>query len=154
MSELNWSWQLITTTLIWKLAPGGLVLFASDLTALPHDRVLLEERTADRISLSFITLKEAHARTHAAKAEQRASTDKLLGRWKQIGAVMAWKLAKEGVTLTERDRSDVPESLILMTAGHRLGVEFQFIHRSVAAKQRFSELEESGVDILERSRCN
>src|SRR5277367_1519757 len=127
MAELDWDWHTIAVTLLWKLTPGGLVLFPEDLKALPHDRVLLIERLTDRINLSFITLQEAHARTHAPKPESRATTDKLVGRWKQIAAVMAWKIAKQGVTLTEYDRQSVPSDLILMTAGHRLGVEWNFI---------------------------
>lgn len=150
MKELAWSWEVIATTLLWKLAPCGVVLFKEDLTSLPHDRVMLEERLPDRINLTFITLKEAHSRTHAERPEARATTDQLHGRWKQIAGVMAWKLAKGGVTLTEKDRIDVPWDLILMTAGHPLGVEWQFINRSVATKQRVRAFEDSGMDILER----
>ena len=137
--------------MLWKLTPGGLILFPQDLSALPHDRVMLEERLTDRINLSFITLKEAHARTHAEKAEARASTDKLTGRWKQIAAVMAWKIAKKGVTLTEYDRQSVPSDLILMTAGHSLGVEWNFIPRALAASQRLQVFEQEGKDIMERA---
>jgi len=148
--ELSWGWQTITSAMLWKLTPGGLILFPQDLNALPHDRVMLEERLPDRINLSFITLKEAYSRTHAEKAEVRATTDKLVGRWKQIAAVMCWKIAKQGVTLTEYDRQAVPTDLILMTAGHRLGVEWQFIHRNVAHKQRLAIFEQEGKDIMER----
>lgn len=150
MKELNWNWETITTTMLWKLTPGGLVLFKSDLSSLPHDRVLLEERLTDRINLSFITLKEAYARTHAEKAEVRATTDQMRGRWRQIACIMAWKIAKEGVTLTEQDRQAVPGDLILMTAGHPLGVEWQFIHRTVAHKQRMQAWEHEGKEIMER----
>lgn len=150
MKELNWNWETITTTLLWKLTPGGLVLFKSDLNSLPHDRVLLEERLPDRINLSFITLKEAYARTHAEKAEVRATTDQMRGRWRQIACIMAWRIAKEGVTLTEQDRQAVPGDLILMTAGHPLGVEWNFISRAVALKQRRHAFEDTGIDILER----
>ena len=146
----SWGWDTITTTLLWKLTPGGLVLFPQDLNALPHDRVMLEERLCDRINLSFITLKEAHSRTHAERAESRATTDKLVGRWKQIAAVMAWKVAKQGVTLTEYDRQSVPSDLILMTAGHPLGVEWQFISRALALKQRRQVWEHEGKEIMER----
>ena len=126
------------------------MLFREDLNGLPHDRVLLEERLPDRINLSFITLEEAHARTHTERAEQRATTDKMVGRWRQIACVLLWKLAKKGVTLTEYDRQSVPSDLILMTAGHRLGVEFQFIHRNVAHRQRMQAIEDTGKDIMER----
>jgi hypothetical protein len=149
VKELDWGWQLIAQTLLWKLAPGGVVLFPHELK-LPQDRVLLEERLPDRINLSFITLKEAHARTHAERSEQRATTDKLVGRWKQIAVVMAWKLAKNGVTLTEYDRQSIPSDVILMTAGHRLGVEWQFVPRVLAEKQRLREFEDTGKDIRER----
>jgi hypothetical protein len=150
VSELAWNWETITTTMMWKLAPGGLVLFPSDLNSLPHDRVLLEERLVDRINLSFITLKEAYSRTHAEKSEKRATTDKMVGRWRQIACLMAWRIAQDGVTLTEYDRQSVPCELILMTAGHRLGVEWQFIHRSVALKQRKQIFEHEGKEIMER----
>lgn len=150
MSELLWNWETITTTMLWKLTPGGLVLFPQDLKSLPHDRVLLEERLSDRINLSFITLKEAYARTHAEKPEARATTDKMIGRWRQIACIMAWRLAKSGVTLTEQDRQSVPADLILMTAGHPLGVEWSFIPRMVAVKQRLAAWEHEGKEIMEK----
>lgn len=150
MTELAWGWDTISSVLMWKLAPGGVVLYPHELNSLPHDRVLLEERLPDRINLSFITLKEAFARTHANRPEERATTDKMLGRWRQIGCVLAWKLAKKGVTLTEYDRESLPVNLILMTAGHALGVEWNFIDRSVAAGQRRRAFEDTGKDILER----
>lgn len=150
MKELDWPWSVICTTAFWKLAPGGLVLFPQDLKALPHDRVLLEERLPDRINLSFITLKEAYARTHAEKPENRASTDKLTGRWRQAAVVILWRIAKQGVTLTEQDRQAVPGDLILMTAGHPLGVEWNFIHRSVAARQRMRAWENEGKETMEK----
>jgi hypothetical protein len=132
LTELAWSWQQIAITLIWKLKPQGLVLFPQDLS-LPRDRVMLEERLQDRINLTFITLKEATMRTHA-KPAQRATTDKLSGRWQQIAAVMLWKLAKKGVTLTEMDRSGVPAGLELLTSGHPDGVEWRFLPKRDALK--------------------
>ena len=71
MIELAWSWEEIAITLMWKLAPSGLVLFPRDLT-LPRDRVLLEERLGIASTLSFITLNEATARTHAPNARKHA----------------------------------------------------------------------------------
>jgi len=134
MSELSWSWQEIAITLLWKLAPRGLVLFPHDLN-LPRDRVLLEERTETRIALSFITLKEAEARTHAPRPESRASTDKLYGRWQQIACVMLWKLRKKGVTLTPADKDGVPAGLELLTSGHPDGVEWRFMPRPEALRK-------------------
>jgi hypothetical protein len=150
MRELEWDWAKIASTLLWKLAPGGVVLFPHELAALPHDRVLLEERLPDRINLTFITLEEAHSRTHAANPQMRATTDKMTGRWRQIACVLLWKLAKKGVTIAEYDANAVPSDLILMTAGHALGVEWQFIPRAQAAKERLLAFEREGKDIMER----
>ena len=132
-TELSWAWEKIAITLLWKLAPKGLVLFPRDLN-LPRDRVLLEERLADRINLRFITLKEATARTHAPSAESRATSDRLYGRWQQIACVMLWKLRKKGVTLTQADKDGVPAQMELLTSGHPQGVEWRFMPRMNALR--------------------
>jgi hypothetical protein len=139
MKELTWGWEEIAVTLMWRLAPNGLVLFPSDLR-LPHDRVLLEERLPDRISLSFVTLKEAHSRSHAERLESRASVDQLRGsRWQQIAVVMLWKLKRGGIVLTEQDRAAVPGGLELLTSGHPQGVEWRFLPKRDVLKLSMKE---------------
>lgn len=150
MSELNWSWQRITFAMMWKLAPHGLVLMRRDLK-LPHDRVLLEDRKPDSISLTFITLKEAQARTHTSNAEQRATADTLTGRWRQIACVMLWKLAKGGVRLGQSDHDAVPGGLELLTCGHPDGVEWHFVNKLQARMIEKEQFENLGKTIMEKA---
>jgi hypothetical protein len=149
MSELNWDWSQIAVTMFWKLAPKGYVMLREDMARLPMDRVLLEDRNAERIELKFITLKEAHARAEAKRPEERATVSELQGKWQKIACVTLWSLAKEGVTLTEYDRAAVPSGLQLMASGHALGVEWRFLPRWEAEKYRKWDLENEGKMILE-----
>lgn len=149
LNELAWPWQTIAMTLMWKLAPKGLILVPTDLV-LPQDRVMLEERTPDRINLTFITLTEAYQRTHAERDEDRASTDRLQGRWQQIATVLLWKLRKAGITLTEQDRGAVPGNIELLTSGHPDGVEWRFIPKLQAAALARSFDEHLGKTIIEK----
>lgn len=150
MDGLNWSWQRITFAMLWKLSPRGLVLLRRDLK-LPHDRVLLEDRSPDCIALSFITLKEAHARTHTSVAEQRASTEPLSGRWKQIACVMLWKLSKAGILLGQADHDAVPGGVELLTCGHRDGVEWNFVPKLQARMIEKDQFENLGKTIMEKA---
>jgi hypothetical protein len=146
----DWSWQRITFAMMWKLSPRGLVLVRRDLK-LPQDRVLLEERQMDYIKLSFITLKEARARTHTSVAEQRATSDTLTGRWKQIACVMLWKLSKAGVWLGQADHDAVPLGFELLTAGHPDGVEWNFVPKIQARMIEKSFFENEGKTIMEKA---
>jgi len=148
VSELDWDWSLIAVTLMWKLAPKGHVMLLEDMCRLPMDRVLLEDREADRITLSFITLKEAHARAEAKRKKDRASVSELQGRWQKIAVVALWSLAKEGVTLTEYDRQAVPAGLQLMASGHALGVEWRFLPRWEAEMHRRRDEEHTIMENL------
>lgn len=148
MKELNWGWEKICLTLMWRLAPNGLVLYPRDLD-LPRDRTLLEERRSDYIWLAFISLREAYARTHATA--DRATTDKLYGRWQQIAIVMMWKLAKTGLRLTEADHNAIPKHLELLTSGHPDGVEWRWLPRLEAHAIRRHEFENEGRIITEQS---
>jgi hypothetical protein len=146
VSELAWGWAEIAITLMWRLAPKGLVLLPKDLD-LPRDRVLLEDRQPGYIRLSFISLRDAHARTHAPS--DQASTDQIAGRWQMITAVLLWKLAKQGVHLTESDRAAVPKELELLTSGHPDGVEWRFIPRLEARAMHAKARDNEGKIITE-----
>jgi hypothetical protein len=153
MAELAWDWSVIAVALIWKLAPKGFVLFREDMARLPLDRVLLEDRQADRITLSFIPLKEAQQRAAPERGEKRATVSELQGRWQKIAVVALWSLSKTGITLTEYDRAAVPDGLELMASGHEFGVEWRFLPRWEAQQHRKWDFEhEGGTMILENLR--
>lgn len=147
--ELAWDWSVIAVTLLWKLAPQGLVMLREDMARLPRDRVLLEDRQADRIVLSFIPLREAKRRAAAERGEQRATVSELQGRWQKIAVVALWSLSKTGCTLTEYDRAAVPDGLQLMASGHEFGVEWRFLPRWEAKKHRDWDFDNEGKMISE-----
>jgi hypothetical protein len=146
--ELTWDWSVIAVTMIWKLAPKGFVMFRHDMARLPMDRVLLEDRQADRIVLSFIPLKEAQQRTAPERGQHRATVSELQGRWQKIAVVALWSLSKTGITLTEYDRAAVPNGLQLMASGHEFGVEWRWLPRWEAERHRKADLEHEGGAML------
>lgn len=59
VSSLEGRWQKIATTLLWKLAKGGVILMQWDRDALPADRVLLAHGHAKDIEYRFVPRSEA-----------------------------------------------------------------------------------------------
>src|SRR5271170_1404790 len=150
LAELNWDWPEIACVLMWKLAPTGTVLTRKDLGALPMDRVLIEDRQPDRISLSFTTLKKAmDLREALHKLNQPAGVSALEGRWKKLSCVLLWKLCKGGVVLTQHDRDALPTDKTLLTHGHKNDVLLRFLPRAEAARIQKWEKEHEGKDIME-----
>ena len=129
------NWEHIACALLWKLAPKGVILTRKDLGALPHDRVLIDDRHNGRIRLTFVTLSEAmRIRGGLAEAKTPAGVSSLEGRWEKIAVVMLWKLQKHGVTLTSWDLKGVPYDQTILASGHAEGVEFRFMPRSEAQR--------------------
>lgn len=151
--DIAWGWPEITVTLMWKLAPAGVVLTRRDLAALPMERVLMEERSPTQIEYSFISMKAAERRWKPKDAKQeRAGASQLQGRWQKIAAVLLWKLAKDGVVLTRWDRDQVPADKVLLAHGHAQDIEYRFCPRAEAAAIAKWERDNEGKIILETVR--
>lgn len=149
--DLNWQWDEIACVLFWCLAPRGTIITRKDLAALPMERVLLEDRRPSEIRFSWISIEDAQKRHKPTDGLSEAATvDTIEGsRWKKIAAVLLWKLAKDGITITPLDRSQIPADRILMASGHRNDIEYRFLPRSEAAAIQKSERDNRGKIILE-----
>jgi len=151
--ELNWQWPEICVTLMWKLAPDGVVITRKDLGALPQDRVLVDYRdpAGTLIRFSFVSLDEARRlRPKILKATgHKAGVSELQGRWQKITCVLLWKLARDGCVLTQLDRDAVPADQVLLAHGHAQDIEYRFCPRAEAARIQKAELEHEGKQILE-----
>jgi hypothetical protein len=53
--------------------------------------------------------------------------------WMKICALLVWKLAPNGVTLTEKDIASFPPDHVLLTHGHRDSFEFKLVTNDEAA---------------------
>lgn len=152
MTELQWGWPEIAVTLMWRLAPKGVTITRRDIGRLPQDRVLLEDRRETEIRLTWITLEEAQQRTKPlTAAHEKASVSELQGRWQKIAVVLLWKLAKNGVTLTQADRNCVPADQRLLAHGHEHDIEYRFVPQREAANIEKFERENEGRIITERT---
>ena len=152
MKEISWGWPEIACVLMWKLAPEGVVLTRKDLGRLPQDRVLVDDRDSKQIRFSFIGVEAAERlrRPIVQSYGYRASVSELQGRWKKLAVVLLWKLAKEGVVLTQADRDRVPADKILLTHGHEQDLECRFVPRLEAARIQKWEAENEGKAVMER----
>jgi len=150
VKELDWKWPELALVLVNKLAPAGLVITRHDLGALPHDRVLIEDRGPTQIRFTFVSLHHAQLiRKPLANAGAMASVSELQGRWMKICAVVLWKLRKEGCVLTRWDRDAVPSDKTLLMHGHRDDLELRFVPRNEAGRIAKFELEQEGKHTVE-----
>jgi hypothetical protein len=156
--EIAWGWPEIAVVLIWKIAPNGFVMAVEDLVTLPRERVLVEERKPDSITLSFVTLATAKKLMAAERGEERATLSELQGRWQKIAICTAWHFArlgklgrKDSIVLTEQDRQAVPGHLKLMASGHADGIEFRFLPRAEAEAIAKWDLDNEGIMIREKT---
>ncbi len=151
MGELAWDWPEITTVLMWKLAPAGVVITRRDLGALPLDRVLIHERLSDRMIFTWMTPEAAQAHSKALKTQrgEKAGLVQLQGRWQKIAVVLLWKLAKDGVTLGIWDRDTVPTDKVLLAHGHAQDIEYRFETRAEAQRIARWEKDNEGKVVLE-----
>lgn len=145
------NWPEIAVTLMWKLAPAGVVIIRKDLASLPQDRVLIDERDATSVRFSWMTPEAA--RLHAKRLKQhtgeKAGVSQLQGRWQKIAVVLLWKLAKDGVMLGQTDRDAVPAHLTLLAHGHEQDIEYRFVPRSEAQRIARWEKDNEGKTIVE-----
>lgn len=56
-----------------------------------------------------------------------AILQQLDGQWQKIAAVLVWKLARNGVTLTVGDFASFPKDHALYTHGHRDSIDFKLV---------------------------
>lgn len=54
--------------------------------------------------------------------------------WMKIAALLVWKLAPNGVTLTAKEIASFPHDRVLLTYGHRDSFEFKLVSESGAAR--------------------
>jgi len=54
--------------------------------------------------------------------------------WQKLAALIVWKLAPNGVTLTHEDIASFPPDRILLTHGHRDSIEFKIISQADAER--------------------
>jgi hypothetical protein len=149
-TELDWKWPMIACVLVQKLAPAGLVITRKDLRALPQDRVLFDERSAERIEFSFVSLERAELVRNALAARgEKAGVSALEGKWQKIAAVVLWKLAPNGVTVMRADKDALPDDKTLLMHGHADDLELRFVPRTEAQRIARWEADNEGKSILE-----
>lgn len=54
--------------------------------------------------------------------------------WQKLAALIVWKLAPTGVTLTFEDISSFPPDRVLLTHGHRDSIEFKIVSQADAER--------------------
>lgn len=75
-----------------------------------------------------------------------AHVEGLEGRWEKIAAVLLWKYAKDGVTLSTQDLGALPQDRVLLVTAHGREVEFRFVSIEEAQRIRKWEAENEGRD--------
>jgi hypothetical protein len=149
--ELDWSWPEIGRILTHRLMPEGGLLSRKDLGSLPEDRVLIDYRDPEGtfIKFSFVTLKTAERlRPKVLGATgQKVGVSQLQGLWMKLSAVLLWKFAKDGLSITPRDREAVPDFKLLVE-GHANDLELRWVSRSEGDRIARRELEQEGKRIL------
>jgi len=102
---------------------------------MPQDRVLIEDRDSQAIRFSWATVTMAQT-AHGNSTSSQAGVSTLEGRWQKIAMVLLWKLAKDGVILTQWDRDQVPHDKTLLAHGHAQDIEYRFVPRIEAQRMR------------------
>lgn len=52
--------------------------------------------------------------------------------WQKLAALLVWKLAEKGVTLTYKEMAEFPQDMVLLTHGHKDSIEFKLVTQDVA----------------------
>ena len=160
LPEIAWGYPEVFTILAWKLAPFGFVMSMSDLTTLPFDRVLVEDRKPDKLTLSFLGVKKAKALMRPERGTERATISELQGKYLKYVTCTLWHFARrhqlgktDSVVLTEYDRQCVPGDHQLMAAGHAQGVEWRFTPNAEAVKLAawYKEHEDPAAFVTEKT---
>jgi hypothetical protein len=153
--ELQWDWPAITTILLWKLAPKGVVITKKDLGDLPKDLVMIDYRDPEgtHIRFSWLSIQEAIDLQPKvlAKTGKKAGVSELQGRWEKTAVVILWKLAKDGCILTHQDRERLPVDKMLLASGHAQDIEYRFADRREGEGIARFERDNEGKMILEFS---
>lgn len=150
---MNWQhadWHEIAYALFWRLAPHGVTITRKDLGCLPADRVLVDNRSATEIRFTWNTLTDAQKlRDTLTASGEPVGVSQLQGRWMKMALVLMWKLAPDGLTLTDLDRSAVPADKTLLIRGYRDDVHCRFVPRTEAAAIAKSAAEHEGKTVVE-----
>jgi hypothetical protein len=154
VKEIDWDWYVIAHTLAWRLAPDGFVMSRKDLASLPPDRVMVEDRTHESITLRWLSLEEAQLLKESLikHGRPKAAVSHLEGRWQKFAVVLSWMRARDGVTLRQADRDAVPKTLLLYAEGHADDVEFRFMPDKDARVMQRQYRERDGRIITEVGR--
>jgi hypothetical protein len=149
--EISWGWPEITCVLMWRLAPNGVIIRRKDLGALPPERVLIENRSEKSIRFWFATIREAERIREPILegGRPKATVSELQGRWQKLAVVLLWKLAKDGIVLTQSDRDRLPGDKTLLAHGHEQDIEYRFVHRREAQRIAQWERDNEGKMVLE-----
>lgn len=145
---MNWSWTEIFIVAMARLAPKGMELNPDDVVALPLERVLIDHRGPRAITFTWVSIEEANgiALRERLKGDP-ASKSELQGRYQKLTVLLLWKLAKDGITLTEADSALIPDGKFLFEDG----IEYKWlpVAEGMALRKRIQEHE--GRDAVKKA---
>lgn len=153
--QLAENWPAIAALVVWKLGNGYCLVTRKDLKALPLDRVLVTDTTADEVRFRWITPARAHGLSQqiarSTGGKEKANVTQLDGRWQKIAVVLLWQLAKDGWDLKVRDQDDLPADKIMLThaPAHGDTLEFRWVPRAEAASIQKWEKDNEGRIVTE-----
>ena len=114
---------------------GRLALFTvrsvADYAAGVNSRALGKPVTVQPVWIKPDPNAQPTPRAHVMNPES-AILQQLDHHWQQIAALLVWKLAQNGVTLTEKEISQFPTDLVLFTHGHKDSIDFKLVTREQA----------------------
>jgi hypothetical protein len=61
-----------------------------------------------------------------------AVLDQLREHWQKVAALIVWKLAPRGLTLTFKDIDSFPPGCVLFTHGHKDSIDFKIVTQAEA----------------------
>jgi hypothetical protein len=158
--ELDWGYQDMWPMLMWKLAPNGFTLLFEDMTTLPFDRVMVEERRPDHIKLRFAGVKAAKRLKDPTRGKERATVSELQGKYTALVACTLWHFvrfkqlgADDSVTLTPYDRDAVPSDKVLLMSGYSQGIEWRWVSHEESRRMTawYRENEQPGAFVREKT---
>ena len=140
---------------MWRLAPTGCKVTRKDLGGLPMDRVLVYDLNGGTIAFSWITLPAMQRRVAAGAAsgdpDDKVGLEQLQGRWMKLASVLLWKLAKDGLTLTQADFEAVPADTQLLAQGTADAILYRFLPHAEAARIAARDRDNTGKLLIERA---
>jgi len=145
------TWAEIACVLMQRLAPQGVVLSRHDLSALPQDRVLVDDRSDDGTEISFYWVSVAQAqrlRPKVLATGHKAWVSELQGRWQKFVVVLLWKLARDGIDIGLMDARALPHDKTLMMRGYKDALDCRFVPRTEAQRMAHWHDEHEPQDLV------